>query len=224
MVTKGYACIDGSTGWRAFRRLGLAAAVTLCLFVSPLETAHACGWWGDGEMNQDDDPAFPPVTDASGRVLPGDEASKLPGRMGYGIAVPDPGHAVPYLEATYGRRINRIGELKSLGYETVIDLGMPPETARLHRAETEAAGMRYFNIPIERDFPDKDQVERFGRLIVESGRDPLLVYAPTAGLLGIMWASYRIGYLGAPPSFAVEEGRSLGMTREQGATLLERLE
>lgn len=224
MPTKGYACIDGSTGWRAFRRLGLAAAVILCLFVAPLEAAHGCGWWGDGEMNRDSDPAVAPVTDTSGRVLPGDKASKLPGRMGYAIAVPDPGHAVPYLEATYGRRINRIGELKSLGYETVIDLGTPSETARLHRAETEALGMRYFNIPIEGDFPNKEQVDRFSRLIVESGRDPLLVYAPSASLLGTMWASYRIGYLGAPSSFAIAEGRSLGMTREQGAALLEKLQ
>lgn len=175
-------------------------------------------------MNRDDEPVFPPVTDASGRLLPGDEASKIPGRVGYGIAVPDPGRAVPYLEATQGRRINRIGELKTLGYKTVIDLGTAPDTARLHRAESEAVGLRYFNIPIEGDFPDRDQVDRFSQLIVQSARDPILVYAPTPGLLGFMWASYRIGYLGAPPSFALEEGRSLGMTREQGAALLERLE
>ena len=223
MVTAGTSCHDGNTGWRAVRYLSLAVAVSLGHFVAPFQPTHACGWWGDGEMNRDNDPAFAPVTGASGGVLPRHEASKLPDEVGYAIAVRDPGYAVPYLEATYGRRINRIGELKSLGYEAVIDLGASPHTARLHRAETEALGMRYFNIPIEGELPNKEQVDRFGRLIVTSERHPVLVYAPTAGLLGIMWASYRIGYLGAPQSFALEEGRSLGMTREQGAALVERL-
>lgn len=54
-------------------------------------------------------------------------------------------------------------------------------------------------------------------------RDPVLVYAPWATILGIMWASYRIDYLGAPISFAIDQGRSLGMTEAQGATLIGRL-
>jgi len=138
--------------------------------VIPIETPYACGWWGDGEMNRDNGPAFTPLTDASGRALTSHELSKLPGRMGYGIVVPEPGRAVPYLEATYGRRINRIGEFKSLGYETVIDLGTPAETARLHRAETEAADMQYFNIPIKGDMPNREQMDRFGRLIIEQSK------------------------------------------------------
>ncbi len=213
---------SGKSGdWCVSPYSAIAAAATLILFFAPLGPAHACGWWGDGEMNRDEDPAIASVTSETGRQLSDREASKLPGRMGYGLAVPDPGHAIPYLRATYGRRINRIGELESLGYKTVIDLGTPSETARFHRAETEALGMRYVNIPIEGSLPTREQTERFSRLIVDSGRYPLLVYAPTAELLGAMWASYRIGYLGAPRAFAIEEGRSMGMTQEQGAALFE---
>ena len=86
------------------------------------------------------------------------------------------------------------------------------------------AGMRYFNIPIEGDTPNIEQMDRFGQLIIDSGLHPLLVYAPTAGLLGVMWASYRIHTLGAPRSYAIKEGRSFGMTREQGAGLLKKLQ
>ena len=200
----------------------IAITAFILLPLSPHQVI-ACGWWGDGEMNRDSEPALPTVTDASGQELQGVAASKLPGRLGYGIAVLEPGRAVPYLQATYGWRINRIGDLRSVGYETVIDLGTPANAARLHRKESETVGMRYFNIPITEEFPSRDQVDRFGRLIMGFGRDPVLVYAPAASLLGIMWASYRIDYLGTPISFALDEGRSLGMTEAQGASLIGRL-
>lgn len=151
------------------------------------------------------------------------ETSKLPGRMGYGIVVPDPGQAIPYLKATYGRKISRIGELKDFGFDIVIDLGTPPETARKHRRETEDLGMRYFNIPVTGSMPSVEQSRQFSRMILDNSERPLLVYAPAAPLLAAMWASYRIN-LGAPLGFAMEEGRRLGMLAEQEAELRRRVE
>lgn len=151
------------------------------------------------------------------------EASKLPGRMGYGIAVPEPGRAIPYLQATFGRPINRIAELKDFGFEAVIDLGTPLETAGKHRQETESLGMRYFNIPVTGSMPSPEQSGSFSRMILDNSEHPLLVYAPTSALLGAMWASYRIN-LGAPLGFAIEEGKRLGLTPEQEAELRRRTE
>lgn len=215
--------VHESANHRFAKSLALIAITVFILLALSPHQAMACGWWGDGEMNQDSEPALSTITDESGQELQGLAASKLPGQMGYGIAVLEPGRAVPYLQATYGRRINRIGELRSVGYETVIDLGTPANAARLHRKESEAVGMRYFSIPIAEEFPSREQVDFFGRLIMGSGRDPVLVYAPSATILGIMWASYRIDYLGTPISFAIDQGRSLGMTEAQGATLIGRL-
>jgi|SaaInl4_135m_RNA_FD_contig_123_17474_length_4596_multi_4_in_2_out_0_4 protein tyrosine phosphatase (PTP) superfamily phosphohydrolase (DUF442 family) len=167
----------------------------------------ACGWWGDGEMSKhwetDTSPTF------------GLDAAKLPGRMGYGLAIPEPGRATPYLNATGGRPLNRIQDLAAFGFKSVIDLGTPTKTAALHRAETEAVGMRYFNIPVVSGMPNRKQMDRFGQLVLSAMDGPLLVYAPTQGLLGTMWASYRIGKLGAPFAFSINEGRSLGMTPTQ---------
>jgi protein tyrosine phosphatase (PTP) superfamily phosphohydrolase (DUF442 family) len=153
----------------------------------------------------------------------GPETSKLPGRLGYGIVVPDPGKAIPYLKATYGRQISSIGELKDFGFEAVIDLGTPPDTANKHRHETEALGMRYFSIPVDTSMPTLEQTKHFNRMVIDNSHHPLLVYAPTAALLGTMWASYRAN-LGAPIGFAIEEGRALGMMRDQEAELRRRAE
>jgi protein tyrosine phosphatase (PTP) superfamily phosphohydrolase (DUF442 family) len=148
--------------------------------------------------------------------------SKLPGRMVYGIAITDPGRAIPYLQATRGRQINRIAELKTFGFEAVIDLGTPKKTARLHQLETEALGMRYISIPIDGVVPSQEQVDDFTQKVIDASKDMLLVYAPSSALLGTMWAAYRIN-LGAPVEFAINQGKKMGMRPNQEAALRNRL-
>lgn len=199
------------------------AAIAGLLFLSAMPPApvHACGWWGDGEMNRDDNIV---LTTPDGKPVPETldiNSAKLPGRMGYGIAVTESGRAVPYLQATYGRQLNRISELKVFGFQAVIDLGTAAKTANLHQTETESVGMSYFNIPIKGDMPTAGQARLFSRKVMEFHHGSLLVYAPTAPLLGMIWASHRI-YHGAPLEFAVREGKSLGMTDEQIAVLRKR--
>lgn len=184
---------------------------------------YTCGWWGDGEMNRPDTVVLSTVDGAPVSEILSVKSAKLPGRMGYGIALHDPGKAVPYLLATFGRQINRIGELKDFGFEMVIDVGTPPDIASKHREETEALGMTYFNIPVKGSIPSPEQSSEFTRILLESGNYPLLVYSPTAPLLGTMWASYRINH-GAPLGFAVQEGNNLGMMSEQEAELRRRFE
>jgi protein tyrosine phosphatase (PTP) superfamily phosphohydrolase (DUF442 family) len=165
-------------------------------------------------------------TDPSGKPIPETlnlQTAGLPGREGYGIAVLDAGQAVPYLQATYGRPLNRIGELQAFGFKAVIDIGTAVKTARLHRSESKAVGMRYFNIPTKNDTPSPQQVRLFTRLVMEASDGPLLVYAPTAPLLGFMWANHRFN-IGSPLEFALTQGKALGMTPAQEDVLRKRAE
>ncbi len=203
-------------------RIFLIFSVFLLPQLLSLRAALACGWWGDSEMSSRRDNAF---TSADGRPLAHTlniQSMKLPGRMGFGIAVPEPGRAIPYLLATFGQPLTRIGELKIFGFRTVIDLGTPAITAHLHRAETEEAGMQYFSIPIKGDIPNPQQISFYNRIVINANNGPLLVYAPKAELLAIMWASYRIS-LGSPLEFALAEGKALGLTREQETELRNRV-
>ncbi|PUB89108.1 MAG: hypothetical protein DBP01_10865 [gamma proteobacterium symbiont of Ctena orbiculata] len=194
--------------------------LTCIMLMSPGHIS-ACGWWGDGEVNREDNEA---ITTPDGRVLPhivNHHSSKLPGRMGYGIAIPDPGRAIPYLQATMGRPLNRIAELSAFGFKTVIDIGTSEKSARLHRKETEVLGMRYISIPVDGNLPSREQVEDFTQHVVDASHGMLLVYAPRSELLGTMWAAYRMN-LGAPVGFAIKEGRELGMLPDQEITLRNR--
>ena len=184
----------------------------------PSQQVNACGWGGDGEMKRHSNIR---LTAPNGKSIPQSlniKTSMLPGRMGFGIAVPDPGQAIPYLQATGGLQINRIAELKSFGFETVIDLGTAEKTAYLHRQETEVLGMRYISIPVDGVLPNQQQVNDFTQQVIDSSNNMLLVYSPSSELLGTMWAAYRIN-LGAPVDFAINQGKTLGMKADQEAIL-----
>ena len=195
----------------------LAAAIVLAVAAGGL--AHACGWWGDGEMQRAD--GEHKYVDSDGRLMIGDPEGapelaelKIPGKMGYGFAVSRSDQATPYLRATGGKPINDIGQLHQLGFTTVVDLATPPETAKLHQAETSQLGMHYFSIPLTGSLPSDEQARRFSRLLEDSGNRPLLVFGPTAGLLGAMWTVHRL-QTGASKDAAFAEGRALGMAFEE---------
>ena len=200
----------------------LCPALWLCFFAAAgIVPAHACGWWGDGEMGRHSASSSTAAGDSRTDTRLDMKNAKLPGREGYGLAVTGPGLAVPYLQATNGRAPIRISELKTFGFAAVIDLGTPKETARLHEAETRAAGMRYMSIPVDANIPGRRQTRLFNQMIARTDGAPLLVYAPSAPLLAYFWAAHRLS-LGAPLAFAIRQGRSLGLTPEQETALRKR--
>ncbi|MES9900542.1 MAG: hypothetical protein ABW148_16165 [Sedimenticola sp.] len=204
-----------------YRLKDIFIATLLCLSLTPIHSVQACGWWGDGEVTRHNDLLF---ATAGGSSLPQTvtyKTSKLPGRMGFGIAVSSPDLAIPYLQATRGQQINRIAELNAFGFKTVIDLGTKEKTAQLHRQETETLGMRYISIPVDSAIPNQQQIDEFTQKVIDSSSDMLLVYAPDSALLGTMWAAHRIN-LGAPVEIAIKQGTQLGMQTEQMLVLRSR--
>jgi len=147
---------------------------------------------------------------------------KLPGRIGYGIAVPEPGRATPYLLSTNGLQVNNIRDLKIFGFSAVIDLGTSASSAKLHRAETEEVGMKYFNLPYVGGVPSPSSLEQFTNWLLDPKNTPMLIYARKAEMIAGMWTSYRLK-MGSPIGFALQEGRSLGLLKEQQAELKKRV-
>jgi hypothetical protein len=188
---------------------------TLLILKTP---AYACGWWGDSEMSSQRETAVIAPDGRSVEHTLNLKNMKLPGKLGYGIAVPEPGRAIPYLLATFGQPLNKIRDLKIFGFRSVIDLGTPASTAQLHRIETQAVGMRYFNIPVDKIIPEDTQVDLFIQALLGVENTPLLVYARDAQMIAGMWASYRLK-MGSTLEFSLYEGRELGLTPKQEANL-----
>jgi len=186
--------------------------MSLILVFAGALPASACGWWGDGE--QDDNDAI--VIGADGRPVTETETPlptglKVPGRSGYGMVVQKNGQAIPYLIAVDSQPLNSIGQLYKNGFLAVIDLGINQKAAGYHRQETQSLGMKYFNIPISGTKIDRTQVSRLGKIFANKANLPILVYAMSADQLGRIWAYYRMS-AGMGELAAVQEGQELGLS------------
>jgi hypothetical protein len=181
--------------------------------------AGACGWAGDGELKYD---TLLPGIASGGRQIPqalDRESTRLPEGFGFGMVVVEPGHAVPYLQSTYGRLIASIEDLHAFGVRTIVDLGPHGEISAAKPADGNPRSLGYFNIPIESSAPGVAQIEYFRDLLLDPGNRPLLVTAPSAEILAITWAAYRL-QLGAPLAYAIYEGKSIGLRSELESALL----
>ncbi len=189
---------------------------SVCVFALTPNYLIACGWWGDGEINRSN--RMTSLIARNKNLLTQSSViqnTKVLGRMGYGLAIIEPGYAIPYLQAVKGNQVNQISELKMLGFKTVIDLNNNNKAVHLHRIETEALGMRYINIPIKGKLPSPIQLNNFTQqIVINASNAMLLIYAPNSALLGTMWAAYLIN-LGASIDFSVKQGKQFGMEAEQ---------
>jgi hypothetical protein len=71
--------------------------------------------------------------------------------------------------------------------------------------------------------PSVTQIENFHDLLLDADNRPLLVVAPSAEILAVTWAAYRL-HLGAPLAYAIYEGKSIGLQSEQESVLRDRLQ
>jgi len=199
-----------------FRRFPQKTLLVLILLL-PLE-AGACGWWGDGEMNRDQ---LIPEIISGGRQIPlflDRDSIILPGSLGYGMAITEPGQAQPYLRSTYGRPISSIEDLGAYGFRAMIDLA--PLAGQRSREYTEELPqqMHYFHVPVESLIPSQIQIAGFRDLLLDADNLPAFVVAPAAEVLAVMWAAYRLEF-GTPFSYVIAEARPMGLRPEQESAL-----
>ena len=126
--------------------------------------------------------------------------------------------------ATGGRLAEgAVGQLKALGFRTIVDLRGPGEGVEAEGQAAEAGGLRPVNIPVTVGAPSDAQVAEFARVIEDAANEPILVHCASGSRVGAMWTLY-LAEKGVPVAKAVEEGRAIGMRGEREAAALARLE
>ncbi|WP_078085872.1 fused DSP-PTPase phosphatase/NAD kinase-like protein [Microbulbifer mangrovi] len=129
----------------------------------------------------------------------------------------------PYLATGGSIDLAQVESLKSKGFRTIIDLRTPEEGTEEERVAVEAAGMTYFNLPIDKGVPSDAQIARLGEILADGGAAPLLLHCGSGNRAGAVWAIYRARN-GIPLEIAIEEGRTAGMRasrEEQVRSLLQ---
>jgi uncharacterized protein (TIGR01244 family) len=104
-------------------------------------------------------------------------------------------------------------KLSELGIKTVINLRGESEDTRKEQAEAEAAGMRYFNIPMSGlGRPTDQQVERALALIDARENWPVFVHCQRgADRTGVIIAVYRILRNQWTAEQAIDEAKRFGL-------------
>ena len=101
--------------------------------------------------------------------------------------------------------------LKADGVKAVLNLRQPSE----HRAEEEqeavkAAGLKYFNIPVNFQQPTDASVDEFLKITDDAANRPMFIHCTAAIRVGAYWMIRRVLRDGMTYDAALEEARKIG--------------
>jgi len=109
-------------------------------------------------------------------------------------------------------RIEHYARLKADGVKAVLNLRQPTE----HRAEeeqqaVEAAGLKYFNIPVSYQNPSDADVDQFLKITDDPANRPMFIHCTAAIRVGAFWAIRRVLRDGMTIDAALEEAKRVGL-------------
>jgi uncharacterized protein (TIGR01244 family) len=110
-------------------------------------------------------------------------------------------------------RLEAFAKLKADGVKSVLNLRQPSEhRAADEQAAVEAAGMKYFNIPVVYANPTDAEADEFLKITDDPANRPMFIHCTAAIRVGAFWAIRRGVRDGLTTDAALEEGRKVGLT------------
>jgi uncharacterized protein (TIGR01244 family) len=108
-------------------------------------------------------------------------------------------------------RVEHFTRLKADGVKAVLNLRQPTE----HRAEEEqqavaAAGLKYFNIPVNYQNPSDSDVDQFLKITDDPANRPMFIHCTAAIRVGAFWMIRRVLRDGMSIDAALEEAKKVG--------------
>jgi uncharacterized protein (TIGR01244 family) len=109
-------------------------------------------------------------------------------------------------------RLEAFAKLKADGVKAVLNLRQPSEhRAADEQAAVEAAGMKYFNIPVVYANPTDADADAFLKITDDPANRPMFIHCTAAIRVGAFWAIRRAVRDGLTPDAALEEGKKVGL-------------
>jgi uncharacterized protein (TIGR01244 family) len=103
-------------------------------------------------------------------------------------------------------------ELKNRGVKAVLNLRTPGEhRAEEEKAAVEAAGLKYFNIPVNYRQPSAADVDTFLKLTDDEANRPMFIHCTAAIRVGAFWLIRRVLRDGMTWDAALAEAKKIGM-------------
>jgi uncharacterized protein (TIGR01244 family) len=109
-------------------------------------------------------------------------------------------------------RLDAFTKLKADGVKAVLNLRQPSEhRAADEQAAVEAAGMKYFNIPVVYREPTDADADQFLKITDDPANRPMFIHCTAAIRVGAFWAIRRAVRDGVPVDAALAEGHKVGL-------------
>jgi protein tyrosine phosphatase (PTP) superfamily phosphohydrolase (DUF442 family) len=108
-----------------------------------------------------------------------------------------------------------VPELKKMGFASIINLRLPTEAGAMVEEEgaaAKAAGIPYFNIPLNGQQPDPAVADKFIATITTKGNEPAYIHCAGGNRAGAMWMIKRLVVDKWDAERAATEATALGMT------------
>jgi len=108
-----------------------------------------------------------------------------------------------------------VPELKKMGFASIINLRLPTEAGAMVEEEgaaAKAAGIAYFNIPLNGQQPDPAVADKFIATITTKGNEPAYIHCAGGNRAGAMWMIKRLVVDKWDTERAATEATALGMT------------
>ena len=106
-------------------------------------------------------------------------------------------------------------EIKKMGFVSVINLREAQEAGAdidKHRAAAEAAGLRYYHVPLNSAKPDPKAADAFVKIISSKDAAPAFIHCASANRAAAMWMIKRIVVDKWEVERAEEEAAAMGLT------------
>ena len=106
-------------------------------------------------------------------------------------------------------------EIKKMGFVSVINLREaqePGADVEKHRAAAEAAGLRYYHVPLNGAKPDPKVADAFVKIISSKEAAPAFIHCASANRAAAMWLIKRIVVDKWEVERAEEEAAAMGLT------------
>jgi uncharacterized protein (TIGR01244 family) len=104
-----------------------------------------------------------------------------------------------------------LGQLKAMGFKTVINLRTEKEGGKAEGEPVKAAGLRYLWVPVAADTFSAADVDAVAKLLDDPEAGPILLHCSSANRVGAVWTILQVRK-GKAPEEAEAEGRTIGLS------------
>ena len=112
-------------------------------------------------------------------------------------------------------RPEHLAKLRDDGIRAVLNLRDPSEhRAAEEKKAVEAAGMKYFNIPVNYRQPTEEQVEQFLQITDDRSNRPMFIHCTAAIRVGAFWMIRRVLRDNLDVEAALAEARKVGLRED----------